>query len=495
MSNSNVMSVLKCLSQGNSRLIPVLSSVLMLSASCAVSAEQTQVWLIGGGNHIENSQGQIEQNVKWLESLLDQKTQKVHTYFSAGSAQIKDVAYWAASSGATESMQPLANVFAPIGSNDKHYKHHELNHVKGGTKKSDLMAALEKDFQGVAQNQNVLLVYNGHGGLTEHNVDRNYLKLWGDERLDIAELDTLLDQAPETASVRFVLTQCYSGSFHQLVYDNPFSDTFAKQQRCGFLAESAYRQAEGCELGINENEFRDYTTYFFAALTEKTRLNEPLAASPDLNGDGKISFREAHLYTLRHAESKDLSRATSEVYLEQWQPWYLRWETSVENTDSQYWDIARHIADQNQLPIETSKLLEQQAGYKKEIARQLQKTDKIHRQVKQLQQQIQLQLQKRWPELFNPYTFEYHRVIAESLDLIQQSIVAHPEYQNLVAMQQQYQALLQKTLETKRESTQIDKIFRMKKLARLERQFIQYADKDKQREHQQLLACEEGFLD
>jgi hypothetical protein len=142
------------------------------------------------------------------------------------------------------------------------------------------------------------------------------------------------------------MTQCYSGAFHSLIYDNPREPGALAQDRCGFFSESALEQAEGCSLVVSEDEYRDYSTYFFAALSGRTRLGEPVDASHvDRDGDGARSFREAHLYTLAAAHSADLPRSTSEEYLSRWAPWYLLWDTNVEARGSTYWTIADEVAE------------------------------------------------------------------------------------------------------------------------------------------------------
>ena len=43
---------------------------------------------------------------------------------------------------------------------------------------------------------------------------------------------------------------------------------------CGFLAESADREAEGCSAAIEARDFKDYSTHFFAALAGHGRLDK-----------------------------------------------------------------------------------------------------------------------------------------------------------------------------------------------------------------------------
>lgn len=325
-----------------------------------VTAAETEVWLIGGGNNINNSQGQIEQNVLWLRDVLSRKTsiQRLHTYFGIGNTKGKDIVYWKPLGDENDPAQAITRVFVPIGQIGEHFKRHDFKQLDGGAQKGQLIAQLIKDFKQIRNSTDVLLVYNGHGGNNYTNTKDNYLKLWGDTSLTVAELDNTLDNIPQTITTRFILTQCFSGAFYRLIFDDPENEVPAKQNRCGFMAESAHREAEGCSLGINKSEYRDYTTYFFAALDGQTRLDIELASNPDLNEDQQVSFREAHLYALQTAQSQDLSRSTSEVYLENWQPWYLRWQTTSDNPTSIYWKIAENVAKRNQVTLDANNLRE-----------------------------------------------------------------------------------------------------------------------------------------
>src|SRR5262245_36964525 len=141
------------------------------------------------------------------------------------------------------------------------------------------------------------------------------------------------------------MAQCYSGAFASLIYDDPQTASGFRGNRCGFMSEAADRLAEGCGLSLEETEFRDYTTYFFAALGGRTRSGAPIEQREvDRDGDGVVSFRESHFYALLNAHSADLSRSTSEQYLEDWSPWYLRWDSLAQASGSVYWSLAEELA-------------------------------------------------------------------------------------------------------------------------------------------------------
>lgn len=461
-----------------------------------VTAAETEVWLIGGGSNINNSQGQIEQNVLWLRDLLSRKISilKLHTYFGIGNSKGKDVVYWKPIDD-DDPAQVIARIFVPVDQIGKNYKRHDFKQLDGGTQKDQLIAKLSKDFEQIRKSNDVLLVYNGHGGYRYSNTKYNFLKLWGDTSLTVAELDNLLDKIPQANTTRFILTQCFSGAFYHLIFDDPENEVPAKQNRCGFMAESAHREAEGCSLGINKSEYRDYTTYFFAALDGQTRLDTELDSNPDLNEDQQVSYREAHLYALQTAQSQDLSRSTSEVYLENWQPWYLRWQTTTDNPKSIYWKIAKNVANRHQLTLDTNNLREKRNSLERDNIAVKAELQTLYEDIEARQEKIQQSIKLRWPELFEPYTDTYSKILKANFKEITSEILAHQEYKLLVVQQNNTIIKQAEDLEIERNITQIDKIFRLKKLARLEHQFSRYANMSDQKQYRRLLDCEEGAID
>jgi hypothetical protein len=83
---------------------------------------------------------------------------------------------------------------------------------------------------------------------------------------------------------------------------------------CGFFATTKDRVAAGCTPELNEANYRDFTSYFFAALSGRSRLGEKVAP-PDYNKDGKVGMDEAFCYSILTSPSIDVPVATSDVFL------------------------------------------------------------------------------------------------------------------------------------------------------------------------------------
>jgi hypothetical protein len=71
----------------------------------------------------------------------------------------------------------------------------------------------------------------------------------------------------------------------------------------------------GCTPEVNEADYRDYSSSFFAGLSGITRTGDR-ATSADYNRDGKVSYAEAHAFAKIDNQSTDLPVSTSEVWLQ-----------------------------------------------------------------------------------------------------------------------------------------------------------------------------------
>jgi hypothetical protein len=291
--------------------------------------------------------------------------------------------------------------------------------------------------------------------------------------------------------VRFVFTQCYSGAFARLAEGH--------HNRCGFMAEAADREAEGCSASLETGDYRDYSTFFFSALIGQTRTGDPLAASPDLDGNGEVSLREAHLYTLRSSFSTDLPRATSEAYLESWLPWYLGWTrwSPRAHGDGPYGSLARDLAEEAGIGSHGalgSRLRERSHALELEHRELLATQDQNQASIDRLREALEDELFQRWPEAAYPYTGNYVRFLREELDAAQTFITAHPSYPDLVRKQDAYWEQEERLLHLERALTHLDKIRRMAWLSRVERLFLGHASKPQRAAYERLLACEEQGL-
>ena len=440
----------------------MIRKLVILSVLGAPALAETRVSLIGGGNTADDSQVQIEANVGWLQTMFRQRNIEARTYFGAGDTAEPDVIYLAPPALAANGKDTPADEPRVL------YRRHQLPDVSGSTRKPDLTEALRRDLASLPAGDDALVIFNGHGGIDHGDTRNNYLKLWDDGRMTVSDLESLLDAAPPGAPVRFVMAQCYSGAFASLVYDDPQTASGFRGNRCGFMSEAADRLAEGCGLSLEEAEFRDYTTYFFAALGGHTRSGEPIEQRAiDRDGDGVVSFRESHFYALVTAASSDLSRSTSEQYLEDWSPWYLRWDSLAENGGSIYWSLAEELAGRYGWESRPAALSVVRGQY----ARALDAAD-----ARRALAQQELRALRAQP--------------TEELA----SGAANARHQGLLERRRAAETAGRESRDVSRMLTQVEKIYRLRQLARLEQALEKYGTAAERGRYGELVQCESGHL-
>lgn len=463
----------------------------LLALWSATAPAETKVWLIGGGYTAGNSQGQIEQNVRWLQGILKSRGIPFRTYFTSGSRPTTDVIYFTASEERDSILERVLRVFGDESDYATRMRRNTLDRIDGSTEKSLLVEALGRDFAGVNAADSVLIVYNGHGDADFDDTTRNALKLWGDGRLSVSEFGNVIDRIDRRATVRLVMTQCFSGAFARVAIEPPGGINAGGQKRCGFFSQSDTREAEGCDLGINRAEFRDYTTYFFGALTGVTRTGEPIPASEiDVDGSGYVSFDEAHYYTLKHAKSLDLPRSTSEVQLEKSEPWYLRWNSfSRAEAGNRYRAAAQYISEREGIPAGGPALVKEVLQRDQVLSEGGRSADFASGEVIRMQGKLRPQVVARFPAA----AADRFWLTMSSRDVaaISAFIAGLPGYDELRAAQDRLAVAQERLLAAQRAEGQAERVLWLNRIARLAR-YVSWFPEATQARLRLLQECERG---
>ena len=160
--------------------------------------------------------------------------------------------------------------------------------------------------------------FTGHGAYNLENKDNNWLLLWQEAFISVKEMAGWLDKLPANEETPFVtmMAQCYSGSFANLIYEKGDPNRpVALQTRCGFFATVADRPSVGCTPAVNEADYKDYSSSFFAGLTGRDRIGNPVS-SADYNEDDNISYAEAHAFAKVDEATTDWPISTVEAWLQ-----------------------------------------------------------------------------------------------------------------------------------------------------------------------------------
>lgn len=158
--------------------------------------------------------------------------------------------------------------------------------------------------------------FTGHGAYNRENPDNNAMILWEEDLISVQQLTGWLDQLPPDQPLVTMMAQCFAGSFANLIYEQGKPENpVALQTRCGFFATVAGRPSVGCTPAVNEADYRDYSSSFFAGLSGIDRTGKAVA-SADYNNDGTVSYAEAHAFAKVDEETTDWPVSTVEVWLQ-----------------------------------------------------------------------------------------------------------------------------------------------------------------------------------
>ncbi len=476
----------------------VLAAVLCLLVSAAPAAG-TRYLVVGGGPDIDESQVSIELNTLWLLDWLERAHPgaPVTVLYGAGPGGGHDV-YGQEGAGPGAEPSPLARVMGAPAADARFWHPHRVPAAGPATAEA-VQAALAREVEGMAAGDELVFIYQGHGGHDEADPAGNTLRLWQDTRLSARELARLLDRAPEKSRVRFFFPQCFSGGFARLIFRGADPrQGLAPQDRCGFLAQAPDRESEGCTPSVDTGDYRDYTTYFFSALTGRTRSGAPLPVGADHDGDGLVSPREAHLHALAVAESVDLPRATSEAFLEHWEPWYLRHLPLTGLPPNEYGVLAARVARALGLdpaaPDVAAQVRRRLLDQRARLARARREREALEERVDAAQAALRDRLEARWPQVFWPYTRAFRRLLAGGLGEVEGWIRAQPAYSGLVRAQDALAAAEDRILALERRGARLEKVLRLRRLARLRGLLARYGDRRDRAAYARLLACESAPL-
>jgi len=234
--------------------------------------------------------------------------------------------------------------------------------------------------------------------------------------------------------------QCYTGGFARMIYDKADPERgLATQNRCGFFATVHDRAAAGCTPDVDETTYVEYSTYFWEALAGHTRTGKSIVP-PDYDGDERVSWTEAHAYTVLGADTIDLPLTTSSEFLSVESQFKDDDHPELLPKNAPYDDILKLAT-----PVERAVL----EGLSKQLA--LTGSDRIanaereskparrgrgrgrdrsaSRRAEQLRDSIADDLKQRWPELANVLNPEAVELLTTQSPTFVAAVEGHPRYE------------------------------------------------------------------
>jgi hypothetical protein len=385
---------------------------------------------IGGGAGPSNNQVSLEKNILFFRDALttlglNNAPQEV--LFADGNENKRDVQFVLSDSDLPKVQVFLQEIFPEAESVTQQYRPHEIPGVWGPSQAQTLDRWFNTIGKNLADGDRLIIYYTGHGGPGKppHNTT---LALWNEPSMPVKRFVGLLDRLPPKVSVVLIMVQCFSGGFADVIFNQADpAKGLSPQNRCGFFATTFDRTAAGCTPDIILEDYREYSTYFWAALCGHTRTGKPVPL-PDFSGNGTIELSEAHAYTMIHSETVDIPVKTSDRFLREFSksagPGLLASNISYDKlislaspSDRAVLDglsDALHLAGPNRVAAATE-LAGKLAKRSEALEQRKRKVDQGAQVWRDTAKEVLL---NRWPELANPRSLAARKTIDAQQDRI-----------------------------------------------------------------------------
>lgn len=295
----------------------------LVGVAAAAAGEGRDYFLtIGGGGAPQNNQVSLERNVVYFRQALGDcglSGAPHDVLFACGTdASVRDLQFVDPRRQPPRANLLLARLFGSDEALYHSYRAHDLPAVQGPATRAALTTWFQTTGARIADGDRLFVYFTGHGSGGQKAAPRNTtMDLWLDGGMPVREFAGLLDKLSPKVQVVLVMVQCHSGGFADVIFkDGVPGSELSRARRCGFFATWHDRVAAGCTPDTVEENYREYSTYFLAALSGRTRGGKRVP-TVDYDGDGRTSLAEAHAYVQLTSDTVDIPVCTSDGLLRQ----------------------------------------------------------------------------------------------------------------------------------------------------------------------------------
>jgi hypothetical protein len=306
-----------------SRLFFRTSLLLLAIAPCALTqipqAKSTlKTLIVGGGPSVKQNEYAIESNARYIERLTASGQQRV--LFANGVRNSRTI-----TTLQDFSKNPELAVLLWL-TNDRSgaapvLKAPTLKRLDGSSSPKSILKEVDTLTKTVKTGDKALIYFTGHGGegkqkgfFGSQDYTNTTYNGWGSD-LSVQQLASTLQKWPDKVPLTLVMVQCHSGGFANLIWnDGDFKNGIWSRDFCGFFASTGDRMSSGCTSEMDERDYQDFTTHFFAALSGTSRDGRRITGA-DYDRNGAVSGLEAFAYTNLNNQSIDVPMSTSDLYL------------------------------------------------------------------------------------------------------------------------------------------------------------------------------------
>ncbi|TWT66849.1 hypothetical protein Pla123a_45470 [Posidoniimonas polymericola] len=475
-----------------------VAALVVILFGCRLADARNFVLTIGGGYAPEGNQASLEKNVLFFQRVLAGQgggVERHDIFFADGHGSAKDLQVH------DPSQVPLANrlmaeLFGSTRDLGLGYRNHQVPNVRNASTPANVNAWFAEFGPQMTEGDKLFIYVTAHGHRSRDR-GRAYdtsIAMWGNSALRMTQFVRLLDRLDPRVDVVMVMVQCYTGGFSHLMYrgGDP-SNGLSPQGRVGFYATVHDRPAAGCTPSVDEGDYVEYSTYFWAAVAGRDRFGEAIEP-PDYDRDGRVSLEEAHAYTILSADTIDLPIKTSGEFLSE-QSEFGDGSNDLLQDEPPYSVVLEHASPvQRALLTGLSEKLELEGEGRLADARREARSNRRRRRGRRpsaAKSKIVADLLERWPELANTL----NPVSIELLTTRQQEFVDavqnHPQYERHLQQTQE----LQTRPDAQQTRVQYERFLRVADNVILAENLRRLNKPERLKEYEQIIAAErEGFL-
>lgn len=321
---------------------------LGLLTGCGAHAQTAplRTLIISGGPDFEYNQYAIESNARYVEGLTDKSSWR-RVYFADGAPNSRTISAYE-NSPAFRAKRALAWILDEQLPEDKIVAQAStLKNIDGASTKPSVTRVF-REFVSPTPDERGFLYFTGHGNAGGTNFRPDYddttFALWNNGNISAREVGRAVQNWPAKNPLFIVMVQCHSGGFANLIFqDGDPKKPLVDRDIAGFFSSTGQRPAAGCTSEVNERDYQDFTTHFFAALSGVSRDGRKVSGA-DYDRNGAVSGSEAFAWANLNDLSIDVPVTTSDAYLRSIFPVQSKnWQNvpySQITADASAWQIA-----------------------------------------------------------------------------------------------------------------------------------------------------------
>lgn len=485
---------------------------LIIALVFAASARGKDHFLtIGGGSSAQNNQVSLEKNVLYLQRFLQAAGlagMPHEILFSDGNGGARDLQFEDPKFDAPAVNQLLAEIFNLQSGLTTQYRPHAIPHLWGPSGRVSIARWFDTVGAKLDDGDRLIIYFSGHGGRGKGEPPTNQtLAMWNEPGMTVKEFTALLEKLPPRVNVVLIMVQCFGGGFADVLYtDADPVKGLSPRNRCGFFATLPTRVAAGCTPDVDEENYREYSTSFWAALYGQARTGEKVSC-PDYDGDGHTCLAEAHAYTVIHSDTIDIPMKTSDAFLRRFSKSKSQSAADLLASDANFdallaaaapvdrivlsdLSAALHLTGPDRVASARVKALGV-ARRRKELEAMKQKLSDAH---DKLRGSLQARVKSRWPELGNLLHPDLSKMLATQGDQIVKFIEASPRYAEFKKQDDDYDADDKESSDLERTWVKYQRFIRTAESAALAANLPKVAKPEIQERYTSLLKAEAGCL-